>query len=152
MVSLWIFPKRFLARSKQILWRFARGVNRQIPPSPRRYGGQTEIDRIGAGIEHQVPKGKGTPIRTSVRSETSATQSCSGRSAVFALAARASDFLGAWPDDTGDIRPFGCRILFGLFASCIGAFCFIPLPFEIESPLPQDVSGFQRNRNAGAVR
>jgi hypothetical protein len=45
-----------------------------------------------------------------------------------------------------------CRILFGLFASCIGSFCFIPLPFEIESPLPQDVSGFQGNRNAAVLR
>src|ERR1035438_5137284 len=25
-----------------------------MPPGPRRYGGQTEIDRIGAGIEHQA--------------------------------------------------------------------------------------------------
>ena len=54
MESLWIFPKRFLARGKQILWRFARGVNGQVPPNPRQYGGQTEIDRIGAGIEHQA--------------------------------------------------------------------------------------------------
>ena len=53
MVSLGFFPKRLLARSKQILWRFVRGVNGQIPPSPRRYKGQTEIDRLGSGIEHQ---------------------------------------------------------------------------------------------------
>jgi hypothetical protein len=53
---LWIFPKRFLARSNQILWRFARGVNGQMPPSPRQYGGQTEIDRIDAGIEHQAKR------------------------------------------------------------------------------------------------
>src|ERR1019366_6628955 len=31
-----------------------RGVNGQMPPSPRQYGGQTEIDRISAGIEHQA--------------------------------------------------------------------------------------------------
>ena len=49
-----IFLKRFLARSKQILWRFARGVNGQMPPGPRGYGEQTEIYRIGAGIKHQV--------------------------------------------------------------------------------------------------
>ena len=54
MVSLWIFPKRFLARGKQILWRFVRGVNSQMPPSLRQYGGQPEIDRIGASIEHQA--------------------------------------------------------------------------------------------------
>ena len=54
MVSLWIFPKRFLARSKQILRRFARSVSGQMPPSPRRYGGQTETDRISTGIEHQA--------------------------------------------------------------------------------------------------
>ena len=51
---MWIFPKWFLARSKQILWRFARGVNGHVPPSPRHYGGQTEVDRIDAGIEHQA--------------------------------------------------------------------------------------------------
>ena len=51
---MWIFPKRFLAGSKQILWRFARGVNGQMPPGHWQYGGQTEIDRIGAGIEHQA--------------------------------------------------------------------------------------------------
>ena len=51
---MWIFTKRFLARSKEVLWRIARGVNGQMPPSPGRYGGQTEIDRIATGIEHQA--------------------------------------------------------------------------------------------------
>ena len=54
MVTLWVFPKRFFTRSKQIVWRFARGVNGQVPPSPRQHARQTEIDRIGAGIEHQA--------------------------------------------------------------------------------------------------
>src|ERR1035438_378299 len=54
VVSLWIFPKRFLARSIQISWRFASGVNGQMPPNPGRYGGQTKNDRIGAGVEHKV--------------------------------------------------------------------------------------------------
>ena len=40
--SVRIFPKRFLARGKQVLWRFARGVDGQMPPSLRRYGGQTK--------------------------------------------------------------------------------------------------------------
>ncbi len=53
-VSSWIFPKRFVTRSKQIVGRFARGVDGQMPPSPRQYGGQIEIDRVGAGIEHQT--------------------------------------------------------------------------------------------------
>jgi hypothetical protein len=43
---VWIFTKRFLARSKEVLWGFTRGVNGQTPTSPRRYRGQTEIDRI----------------------------------------------------------------------------------------------------------
>ena len=47
-------PKRFPARSEQILWHFARGVSGQMPPSPWQYGGQTEINRIRAGIEHQA--------------------------------------------------------------------------------------------------
>jgi len=57
VVSVWIFPKRFLAGSKEIAWRFARRVNGQMPPSPWQYGGQTENGRIGAGIEHQVKCG-----------------------------------------------------------------------------------------------
>ena len=54
MVRLWILRRRFLARNKQMLWCLARGVNGQLPSSSMQYGGQTEINRIGAGIEHQV--------------------------------------------------------------------------------------------------
>ncbi len=53
-ISLAIFPKRFLARIKQVLWRFAGGINGQMPLRLRERGGQTEIARIGACIEHQV--------------------------------------------------------------------------------------------------
>jgi hypothetical protein len=34
VVSLWIFPRRFLARSKHILVRFVSGVNGQMPLGP----------------------------------------------------------------------------------------------------------------------
>jgi len=61
-----IFPDRFLPRGTQVLWRFPRRVNGQTPPSPRRYGGQTEIDRIGAGIEHSGT-GRGAHLRGSDR-------------------------------------------------------------------------------------
>ena len=54
MVIVRVIPKRFLTRSKQVLGRFAGGVNSLMPPSPRRNGGQTEIDRIAAGIKHQA--------------------------------------------------------------------------------------------------
>ena len=53
-VSLWMFQKRFLAGSKQIVRRFASGINRQMPLSPVRYVGQMKINRIGAGIEHEI--------------------------------------------------------------------------------------------------
>ena len=39
MVIVWIFPKRFLAHRKQILWRFARSVDGQMPASTRQYEG-----------------------------------------------------------------------------------------------------------------
>ena len=54
MVRLWVSPTRLLARRQQVLWRFARGVDGKIPLSPRHSGRKTEIDRIGAGVEHQA--------------------------------------------------------------------------------------------------
>ena len=53
MISVRIFQKRFLSRSEHILWRYARGVDSQMPPDLRRYGRQVEVYRSVAGIEHQ---------------------------------------------------------------------------------------------------
>jgi hypothetical protein len=36
------------------VWRFTKGINRQMPLSPGRYGRQTEINRINACIEHEA--------------------------------------------------------------------------------------------------
>ena len=53
-VGLRILQKRFLACGKQIVWRFTKGINRQMPLSPGRHGRQMEINRIGTGIEHEA--------------------------------------------------------------------------------------------------
>jgi hypothetical protein len=49
-VGLWKLQKRFFARSKQIVGRFAKSINRQMPLSTGQYGRQTEINRICTGI------------------------------------------------------------------------------------------------------
>ena len=53
-VSLRIVPWRFLAHSKQILWRFTRGVRGHVPPSTWRCDGRTQIERSGVGVEQQA--------------------------------------------------------------------------------------------------
>ena len=49
-----MFTKWLLTLGKQILGRFARGINSQTPPRPRRRRRQPEFDGVGSGIEHQA--------------------------------------------------------------------------------------------------